>query len=78
MTSSNLVDVSPILSVVVESLPEHAHHKAVRLDVVRVLCQLPHQRTARPPGVIGSRLTHLRLRIRVVIYNVLSVECVCV
>ena len=59
--SAHLINVSPVLAVVVEPLPEHTHHETIGLDVVRVLGQLSHERTARPPGVIGGRFTNFGL-----------------
>ena len=76
-THTNLIDVSPVLSMVVESLPQHTHDQPVSLGVVRVLGQLSHQGTAGAPGVIGGRLTNFGLGIRVVVHDVLSVLCVC-
>ena len=67
--------MSPVFAVVIQSLPEHPHDKAVSLDVVRVLRELAHYGTAGTPGVIGGRLTNFGLRIRVVVYNILSVGC---
>ena len=65
--------MSPVFAMVIQSLPEHPHDQAVRLDVVCVLRELTHQGTTGTPGVIGGRLTNFGLRIRVVVYNVLSV-----
>ena len=66
--------MSPVLAVVVESLPDHTHDHAVGLHMERVVCQLRHYGTTRTPGVVRGRLTHLGLCISIVVHYIFTVR----
>lgn len=63
--------MSPVLAVVVEAFPHHGHDLAEGHHAEGQLRDLRHQRAGRAPGVVGGRLPHLDLRIRVVVHDVL-------
>ncbi|KAF3846644.1 hypothetical protein F7725_003722 [Dissostichus mawsoni] len=66
-----LVDVAPVLAVVVEPLPDHAHDLAEGDHVVGEVGDLGHERGRRAPGVVGGGLSDFLLRVRVVVHHVL-------
>lgn len=70
----HLVDVSPVLAVVVEAFPHHGHDLAEGHHAEGQLGDLRHQRAGRTPGVVGGRLPHLDLRIRIVVHDVLHLS----
>lgn len=54
--------MSPVLSVIVQALPDHLHNLSHRHRVVREVGDLGHQGGRGTPLVIGGRLAHLFLQ----------------
>lgn len=66
-----LVDVAPVLAVVIETLPDHAHDFREGHHIVGEVGNFRHEGAGRAPGVIGCGLSHLDLRLGVVVHDVL-------
>ena len=66
-----LVDVAPVLAVVVEPFPDHAHDLAEGHHVVGEVGDLGHEGRRRAPGVVGGGLSDFLLSVRVVVHHVL-------
>ena len=56
------IDMSPVLAVVVESLPHHLHDFRESRHVVCQVGDLRHHGGRRTPGVVRRRLPHLDLK----------------
>lgn len=58
-THTNLVHMSPVLAVVIEAFPHHAHDFGEGHNIVGQISDLWHQRAAGAPWVIGRCLSNL-------------------
>ncbi len=59
--SGHLVDMSPVLSAVVETFPHHAHDLSKRHHVEGQVSDLWHERWRWAPRIIGGGLANLRI-----------------
>ena len=69
----SFINVSPVLAVVIESLPDHLHDLREGDHVVSQVGYLRHLGGGRTPGVVAGGLPDLDLGIRVVVSNILDV-----
>lgn len=65
-----LVNMAPVFTMVVKSLPDHAHDLSEGHHIKGQVCDFRHERAGRAPGIVGGGLTDLDLGLRVVVDHV--------
>lgn len=68
------VNMSPVLPVVIESLPDHAHDFRKGHHVIGQVGNLRHEGAGGTPRIVGGGLSHFNLCLRVIIDNVLHLS----
>lgn len=78
VSPTHLVHVPPVLAVVIEPLPHHAHDFGEGHDIVRQIGYLWHQGAAGAPWVIGRGFSNLKRRRNSMTFNAANAGSICV